>query len=86
MKKVSTSANSALGLDLLRNVCPAEKRTKHSSVLLLLMVRFSAGQTLPLKILHNLANRITFFLSTYFQTDIESKKKSVSIVQKIIPS
>ena len=28
------------------NVCPAEKRTKHSSILLLRLVRFSAGQTL----------------------------------------
>ena len=46
MKKVSTSANSALGLDLLRNVCPAEKRTKHSNILLLRLVRFSVGQTL----------------------------------------
>ena len=28
------------------NVCPAEKRTKHSSILLLRLVRFTAGQTL----------------------------------------
>ena len=28
------------------NVCPAEKRTKHSSNILLRLVRFSAGQTL----------------------------------------
>ena len=48
MKKVSTSANSALGLDLLRNVCPAEKRTKHSNILLLRLVRFSVGQMLSI--------------------------------------
>ena len=28
------------------NVCPAEKRTKHSSNILLRLVRFFAGQTL----------------------------------------
>ena len=28
------------------NVCPAEKRTKHSTNILMRLVRFSAGQTL----------------------------------------
>ena len=32
--------------ELLCNVCPAEKRTKHSSMLLLRLVQFSTGQTL----------------------------------------
>ena len=34
------------GKMVIYNVCPAEKRTKRSSILLLRLVRFSAGQTL----------------------------------------
>ena len=40
--------SSVLFVATKHNVCPAEKRTKRSSILLLRLVRFSAGQTLVL--------------------------------------
>ena len=39
-------------IDLDTNVCPAEKRTKRSSNILLCLVRFSAGQSLLLGVIH----------------------------------
>ena len=38
--------SSVLFVATKHNVCPAEKRTKRSSILLLRLVRFSAGQML----------------------------------------
>ena len=42
------------------NVCPAEKRTKRSSNILLCLVRFSAGQTLAVNLRSFMSNFCSF--------------------------